>query len=282
MTQVHIVTDSLADIPPEICEELAIEVVPAVVVIGDETYRDGVDLTDAEFYDLLVESDELPTTSQPPVGDFEAVYERLAQETDAIISIHIPETVSGTLSAAQAAAATIEGADVSVIDATQISMAEGWLTIKAARAAQAGASRDEILALIEQMIPRLRLLAVLDTLEYARRGGRIGRAEAMMGAVLRVKPIIAFRDSEVVPLENVRTMGRALDRLIEMTRELGPLEELAIIHAVAPEPAAEVRDRLGELHPVDRIIVTEAGPVLGAHAGPGAVGISCVLEQRST
>lgn len=280
MSQTRIVTDSISDIPPEVCEELKIEVVPTVVVIDGKTYRDKVDLSEAEFYELLADSDELPTTSQPPVGDFEEVYQRLAQETDHIVSIHLPETMSGTVASARAAAANTDGAEIDVIDSTQISMAEGWLTIKAARAAQAGHSRQEILDLIDELIPRLKLVAVLDTLEYARRGGRIGRAEAMMGAVLRVKPIIAVQDSEIVPLENVRTLGRALDRMLEMVAEWAPLEEAAVIHTAAPETAADVRDRLSDLHPPERIIVTEGGPVLGTHAGPGAVGIAFVIGSE--
>lgn len=277
MGQVRIVTDSISDIPPDICRELGIEVVPAVVVIGGRTYRDKVDLSGDEFYRRLVESDELPTTSQPPVGDFEALYRRLAQETDQIISIHIPDAVSGTLASARAAAAAIDDAEIALVDSTQISMAEGWLTILAARAARAGHALGEIMDLIQRTIPRLRLVAVLDTLEYARRGGRIGRAAAMMGALLRVKPLVAFQGGEVVPLENARTMHRAVDRLLQMVGEWKQFEEMAVIHTAAPELAARVRERLGELHPVERIPVTEAGPVLGTHAGPGAVGIACVV-----
>jgi DegV family protein with EDD domain len=278
MSRVRIVTDSLADIPEDIARELEIEVVPAIVVIDGRTYRDKVDLTDTEFYTLLTQVDELPTTSQPPVGDFEEVYSRLAQTTDQIVSIHIPAEVSGTVASAQAAAKQQTDVEVTVVDATQISMALGWLVIKAARAAQAGAPFEQIAALIEDTIPRLRLFAILDTLEYVRRGGRIGRAEAMMGAVLRVKPVIAFRDSQIVPLENVRTMRRALDRVLKMVGEQGRLEEVAVIHAAAPDAAKQLREGLEPLHPDKPIIVTEAGPVLGTHAGPGAVGVTFVVR----
>lgn len=277
MSQVRIVTDSISDIPPALCEALEIEVVPTVVIIDGQTYRDKVEISPAEFYARLQSSDELPTTSQPPVGDFEAVYQRLARETDAIISIHLPQKMSGTVASAQAAAAGIANAKIAVVDAQQISMAQGWLTIMAARAAQAGQALDEILALIENAIPKLRLIAVLDTLEYVYRGGRIGRAEAMMGAVLRVKPIISIENGEVVPLENVRTLRRALDRMLELAGQWAPFEEAAVIHTAAPELAEQVKERLGERHPVDRIIVAEAGSVLGTHAGPGAVGIAGVI-----
>lgn len=278
MSRVRIVTDSLADIPEDIARELEIEVVPAIVVINGTAYRDKIDLTDSEFYTLLKQARELPTTSQPPVGAFEEVYNRLAQTADHIVSIHIPAKVSGTVASAQAAAKRELDVQITVVDATQISMALGWLVIKAARTAQAGEPFERIVMLIEEAIPRLRLFAILDTLEYARRGGRIGRAEAMMGAVLRVKPVIAFRDSEIVPLENVRTMGRALDRLMQMVDEQGPLEDVAVIHTAAPEAANQLRQGLEPLHPDKRIIVTEAGPVLGTHAGPGAVGVAFVVS----
>lgn len=280
MSQVRIVTDSPSDIPPEICRELNIEVVPAVVVIDGRTYRDKIDLPASEFYRQLVQSKELPTTSQPPVGAFEEVYQRLLQETDQIISIHIPDTVSGTLEAARAAAARIDGAEIRVVNSTQVTMAEGWLVILAARAAQAGHSLAEILELVEQTIPRLRLVAVLDTLEYLRRGGRIGRAAAMMGTMLRVKPVIAYQNSELIPLENARTMRRALDRLIQQVAGWAPLEEVAVIHTAAPELADRVRERLAHLHPVERILIAEAGPVVGTHVGPGGVGIACVTGVR--
>ncbi len=279
MSQVRIVTDSVSDIPSAMREALGIAMVPAVVIIDGVSYRDRVELSSAEFYRRLAESRELPTTSQPPVGEFEKVYRQLARETDEIISIHIPAALSGTIRSAQAAAAMIEDARVTIVDSTQISMALGWLVILAARAAREGRSRDEILALVEETIPRLRLVAVLDTLEYARRGGRIGRAAAMMGTMLRVKPLIGVRDSEVVPLENVRTMRRAIARLLEMVSAWAPFQEAAVIHAAAPELAEEVRQRLGRFHPLEAVPVVEAGPVLGTHAGPGAVGIACVCGQ---
>jgi DegV family protein with EDD domain len=279
MSQVRIVTDSVSDIPADMREALGIAMVPAVVVIDGVSYRDQVELSSVEFYRRLAQSRELPTTSQPPVGEFEKVYRQLARETDEIISIHIPAALSGTIRSAQAAAAMIEDARVTIVDSTQISMALGWLVILAARAAREGRSRDEILALVEETIPRLRLVAVLDTLEYARRGGRIGRATAMMGTMLRVKPLIGVRDSEVVPLENVRTMRRAIARLLEIVSEWAPLQEAAVIHTAAPELAEEVRQRLGRFHPPESILVVEAGPVLGTHAGPRAVGIACVCGQ---
>ncbi|MFQ6057860.1 MAG: DegV family protein [Anaerolineae bacterium] len=280
MEKVRVVTDSLANIPSEIVQELGITVVPTNVHFGQEVYRDGIDLTSEEFYAKLTQSETLPTTSQPSVGAFEEVYRRLGRETKQIISLHIPAAVSGTLNSAYTAAQALPELEIAIIDSTQISMALGWLVIAAARAAHQGKGLDEIVALAQEMIPRLRLLAVLDTLEYAHRGGRIGKAQALMGTLLQVKPILQVLDSEVLPVENVRTKRKALQRLVEMIAHMAPLEEAAIIHTHDPGLAQRVREMLAPIHPVDRIPIAEAGPVLGAHAGPGAVGVACVMRQR--
>jgi DegV family protein with EDD domain len=131
---------------------------------------------------------------------------------------------------------------------------------------------------VRETIPRLRLLAVVDTLEYAYRGGRIGKAKLVMGSLLKVKPIVQILNSELLPVENVRTMRKALRRLVELIRELGPLDHAAVIHARVPELAAELREMLADIHPIERIPISETGPVLATHAGPGAVGVGCVLS----
>ncbi len=283
--RVRVVTDSLADLPREFVEELGITVVPCIVRFGERVYRDRVDLTMDELYERLIHGPELPQTSGPPVGVFEEVYRRLGDETDQILSIHIPARLSGTISAALAARQALPHLRIEIVDSTNITMALGWLVVRAARAAQAGQTLDEILAMVRETIPRLRLLAVVDTLEYAYRGGRIGKAKFMMGSLLKVKPILQILNSELLPVENVRTMRKALGRLVELIRELGPLEHAAVIHARAPELAAELREMLADIHPLEHILVTETGPVLGTHAGPGAVGVGCVLaasEQQGS
>jgi DegV family protein with EDD domain len=281
MGRVRVVTDSLANIPPEMVEELGITVVPTNVHFGQEVYRNGVDLTSEEFYLRLANSSILPTTSQPSVGIFEEVYRRLGRETGQIISLHIPALVSGTFNSAHTAAQALPDLEIAVMDSSNISMALGWLVVKAARAAQQGKDLCEIVALAEETIPRLRLLAAVDTLEYAYRGGRLGKGKALMGTLLRVKPIVQILRGEVLPVENVRTRHKALQRLVELVAEKAPFEEVAVPHTNAPDVAQEVRGMLAAIHPVDRIPITEAGPVLGAHAGPGAVGIACVLAEES-
>lgn len=277
MRRVSVVTDSLADLPAEFVAELDITVVPCIVRFGERVYRDRVDLSSDELYERLINGPELPQTSGPPVGAFEEVYRHLGQKTDQILSIHIPARLSGTVSAALAARQALPHLRIEIVDSTNITMALGWLVVRAAQAAQAGQDMDQILAMVRKTIPRLRLLAALDTLEYAYRGGRIGKAKFIMGSLLKVKPILQILNSELLPVENVRTRGKALRRLVELIGEWGPLEDVAVIHAHAPHLAEELREMLADIHPPERIPITETGPVLGTHAGPGAVGIGCVL-----
>ncbi len=281
MSHIRIVTDSIADIPASFVNELGITVVPCNVHFGTETFQDGINLSNEEFYARLRTSPILPTTSQPSVGIFEETYRRLLLEADSIVSIHIPARVSGTFNSAATAAQAVSETRIVVIDSTQIAMALGWIVIRAAQAARAGCSLDEVVAVVRDVIPRARLLAFLDTLEYAHRGGRIGKGAALMGTLLRVKPIVQFLNSELLPVENVRTQRRALERLIELVKEYCPLEEMAVIHADVPELAKEVRAMLGTIGPLERTPITEVGPVLGAHAGPGAVGVAFLVKERT-
>ena len=270
-------TDSIADVPREFVETLDITVVPCNIHFGQETFRDGIDLTSEEFYTRLKQAKSLPTTSQPSVGVFRETYQRLGQLTKDIVSLHVPAALSGVYNSAAMAAKMLPELRIRVIDSTNISMALGWLTIIAARAAKAGQTLDEIEQLVLETIPRLRLVAVVDTLEYAERGGRIGKATALVGTLLRVKPILEVRDSQVLPVENVRTHRRAIQRLIEIAESMAPFQELAVVHTNDADLAQQVRETLGRLHPVERIPISEVGPVLGAHVGPGAVGVACVV-----
>ncbi|MBI3943601.1 MAG: DegV family protein [Chloroflexi bacterium] len=275
---IRIVTDSLSDIPANFVERYQITVIPAEVIFGTQSFRDGIDLSNAEFYQRLATSKELPHTSQPSVGAFEEAYRRLAPTCDGIISIHLPAKVSGTVRSAQMAAMSFPHTKIEIIDSGQASMALGWLVIACAQLAQEGGSMQDILSLIEDMRPRLRLVAMLDTLEYIRRGGRIGRAQAMLGAILSVKPIVELRDGEVLPVENVRTKTKAVSRLVEIVLAQGPLERVAVAHANAIELAEELRQRLSPHVPGGDIPIAEAGPALGTHAGPGAIGVTFVVK----
>jgi len=276
MSQVAIVTDSLADIPDAIMQEMGIATVPALVHFGDTTFRDKVDLTAAEFYERLTSSPTLPTTSQPSPGAFEEVYRRLAQETDQIISIHTTTALTGIYNSALVASKSIPGVKIAVIDSRQVTMALGWLVVMAARASANGASLPEIMGLILDTIPRAHIIAMLDTLEYAQRSGRLGKASALVGTLLNVKPIVALGDGEVVPVEKVRTPRRALERLSEIVLGSGPIQEVAVMHAASAELAGQLKEILSQTLEPDAILLGETGPVLGTGVGPGAVGIAWV------
>lgn len=275
---VRIVTDSTSDIPARLAQEMGISVVPLSVIFGDEVYREGIEIGHDLFYDKLVHSKVMPTTSAPSVGDFLAVYEPLLNETDEIVSIHISSKLSATYNNACQAAKQLSdrGARIEVVDSLSVSFGLSFLAQAAARAASAGASVDEIRAIADRMIPRLRILVVLDTLEYVRRGGRIGRARAFLGAVLRVKPILSFRDGEVHPEERVRTKALALERLLQIATSYR-IKEAGIGYSTNLQDAEDLKRRMEAMVPGVNISIVRLGPVLGVHGGPGTLGVG-VLE----
>jgi DegV family protein with EDD domain len=279
MAYVKIVTDSLADIPLALAQELEITQVPCVVRFGDQEFRDRIDLSPSEFYRRLVTSPTLPTTSQPPVGVFEETFRKIAGTTDQILSIHVIGNLSGTLNAARLGAQNVTNARIECMDSQQVSMGLGWLVILAARAAKAGHTLQEIKALVEDAMPRVHIIAMLDTLEYAQRGGRLGKGKALIGTLLHVKPLLSAVRGEILPVENVRTQKRALERLVEIVLGSGPIQELSVIHADAPELARKLQQMLAFTFPKDQIVMSETGPVLGTHTGPGAVGIAWVAGK---
>ncbi len=279
MGKVKVVADSTADIPEELAAELEITIVPCNVHFGLETYRDGLELSKEEFYAKLKTSSTLPTTSAPAVGLFEATYKELASETDQILSIHLASALSAIYNSAHLGAEAVSGVEITLIDSGQVSMGLGWLVIAAARAAQEGQPLAQIVALVEDMRPRVRVFAALDTLEYLRKGGRVGKTVAALGTLLNIKPLVEVRDSAVLPLERVRTRRRSIQRLIELVAELGPLEELAVLHTNAPQEAQRLAEEISFLHPLERILIAEAGVIIGTHAGPNGLGVACVVAR---
>lgn len=274
MANVRVVTDSLADIPPALAKELDITQVPCIVRFGDHEYRDRIDLTTAEFYKRLVTSETLPTTSQPATGVFQEMYRNVARQTNQILAIHTIASLSGIFNASRVAAESMRNVKIELIDSQQVTMALGWLVILAARAAQEGRSLEEIKALVLDAIPRVHVIGALSTLEYAQRGGRLGKGAALVGTLLHVKPLISIVGGEVVPVENTRSQKRALERLVEIVLGSGPIQEIAVIHAAGEELAQKVKRMLAATLHEDQIVMTEAGPVLGTHVGPNAVGIA--------
>lgn len=269
----RLITDSAADLPPALAAELQITVVPAIVRFGTESFEDRVDLSAAQFYQRLATSATLPQTSAPAPGRFAVEYERLIQDGHDVVVVTVIGSMSGIYNAARVAAQDYPGR-VRVVDSTNLSLAEGWVAVAAARAARAGAGLAEVAALAESVTPRVHLWAVLDTLEFAYRGGRVSAAQAWVGGLLQVKPILDIYDSKVVVGERVRTLHKAVTRLLQIVAEAGPLDEIGVIHAAAPELGAEVQRRLQASHPERNIVLVETGPAVGVHAGPGAVGVA--------
>jgi DegV family protein with EDD domain len=276
---VRVVTESTADIPAALAAELGITVVPSYVVFGSDTYRDGVELTKEQFYEKLAATRTIPTTATPPPAIYEDVYHQLAGETDAIISIHLAANLSGLHNVATLAAQNVAEAKIVVVDSEQVTMGYGWLAVAAAEAAQRGDSLEHIVTLVEGMKERTRVLAVLDTLDYVYRGGRVGWVEAMVGTLMRIKPIVEVRKGEVNLLERARTRSRSLARLMELVQALGPLERAIVLHANAPRRAEKLADQLQAVDPNWERLVGQAGVTIASHTGPGAVGIACVMAE---
>lgn len=278
---VQIVTDSTADLPPETVQELGITVVPLLVIFGQESYRDGIDLTSEEFFRRLPHAHELPRTSQPSVGDFLQVYADLAKKTDRILSIHLSSRFSGTVETArQAARQLARRCRIEVVDSGAVSMAMGFAVIGAARAAREGADLEACAQAARSVLRRQRLAVALDTLEYLRRGGRIGRAQAFLGGLLRLKPILTIRDGEAHPLARARTHRKALDAILHVCLDQGNVVEAVVMHATSPEDARYLASEVARRCPGVPVHTGRIGPVIGVHGGPGLVGLAVVLAEE--
>ena len=272
---VYIVTDSTADIPREIAAELGITVVPLTISFGQESFRDGVDLTADEFYARLQTVKDLPKTSQPPPALFQHSYEHLVSRGE-VVSVHLSHKFSGTIESARAAARDVAPDKISVVDSGSASMGLGFCAIAAARAAKAGASRAECAAAAESVATRLRIAVAFESLEYLRRGGRIGRAKAFLGGLLRLKPILTVKDGEAFPVTRVRSRGKALDELFALVDGATGVEQVCVLHTTTPDDATMLADRVRARRPDVPLVLGRFGPVLGVHGGPGMLGIAVV------
>ncbi|HUP27745.1 MAG TPA: DegV family protein [Chloroflexia bacterium] len=280
MGRIAFVTDSVAGLPVDQVKKYDLTVVPLQVIFGTESFRDGIDLTQDQFFERLKAAKTLPTTSQPSVADFEAAYKKLLDDpgVDSIISIHLSSTVpSGTYSSAQQAAERVSansGKKISVIDSQQVYMGYGFMAINAARAAEQGKSHDEIVKLVEAMKGRVQLILLVDTLEYLQRGGRIGGAQALLGGLLNIKPILHIKGGRVEPLERVRSRRKAMERLVEIAAEAtkGKKVQVAVGHAQAAEDAATLTSMVRQKMDVTEEFTSDLGPVISTHTGPGVLG----------
>lgn len=275
MPKVAIVTDSTADLPPQLAASRSISVVPLTLNFDGRSMLDGVDITPGEFYRKLPAATTHPTTSQPSPGRFAETYTELLANHDAVVSIHISEKLSGTYDSAKQAADMTDPQRVHVVDSQLVSMSLGLVVLGAASLASNGAEAEAIVEKVESLRPLVHTYFSVATLEFLRRGGRIGRASAMLGSVLQVKPVLCIREGVVEPLERVRTFERALNRIIELARAVDRGKGICAVvgHADAERDAEKVGRALEPI--AETLMIQPLGPVVGAHGGPGVVGVGC-------
>jgi DegV family protein with EDD domain len=279
---VKIVTDSLSDITSDIAEGLGITVVPLTVSFGKESFLDRITMSTDEFYYRLTHDATWPTTTQPPPGTFVDVYNKLAEETDEILVITLSTKLSGTYQSALAAKSMVEEkCRIEVIDSLTVAMGLGLIVIAAAKAVQDGANLDEVTDLVRRAIPRSHLIAFFDTLKYLAKGGRIGKAQGLLGAMLSIKPILTVKDGEMSPLTRVRSRAAGMDYLYNSVAGFPNIEGLAVEYSTTPDDADKLIERFGSLFPKERIYSSTISPVVGTYAGPGAMAVS-VLEAETS
>ena len=286
MNSVAVVTDSTATLPPELVERHGILVVPLYVVFGGDRPVPETEITDyPAFFEELRTAEKLPTTSQPSVGDFNAVFEPLLAEGHEIVSVHISGGLSGTPEAARQAKANLErdgggGERIEVVDSTTAAGGLGFMALAAAHAAASGASPSEVVERVAEARQELKMWFAVDTLEFLKRGGRIGAASAWIGSTLRVKPILTV-ENEMVPVERVRTSSRAFERLLEYARQRheSGADAWSAQHINAPDQCARLVERGTEVFGRPPTLVSEIGPVLAAHTGPGLLGIGALPSR---
>ena len=284
MARVAIVTDSTADLPTHLRDQHNITMVPLNVHFGDEVFRDQVDISTDAFMDRLGRSPKLPTTSQPSAGLFEETFRSLAANHDGIVAVLISAKLSGTAQSATIAAdAVADLLPVEVIDSTTASMALGFQALHAAALAADNLDAPTIAQRLRAEVGDYEVVFFVDTLEYLQRGGRIGKAQALVGGLLKLKPLLRVDEGQIVPFERTRTRARAIEGLVDFARGLGAIERLCVLHNTTPDDARTLADRLvAELHlPPEDVLTTQMSPVIGTPVGPGAMGIA-VAEARAT
>ncbi|MFC1971948.1 DegV family protein [Chloroflexota bacterium] len=267
---IKIVTDSTADLPPRLANELGITVVPAYVHFGEDIYRDRIDINEDEFYHKLLHDPIHPNTEPPTPHDFAEVYRNLSQDADGIISIHISSKLSATYNSAILGGKMAETeCPIEVIDSQSVTMGLGLLAIAANTLVKSRKSLPEVVEEAKQIIPGIHLLGMLDTLKYLALGGRIGKAKALLGSVLAVKPLLTMKGGELEPADQVRSRARGTDRLLAFVRDAADIQDLAIVYSTTESEAESLADRMGSIFPAERIRLARLGPALGVHVGPG-------------
>ncbi len=280
MRKVAIVTDSSATLPEDLAQELDIHVVPLLLTFDDQTFRDGVDVTPGEVYRWLRANKHIPTTSAPSAGDFLRVYAAAGREASGVVSIHLPTWLSATYNTAVVASRLVDGVQIRVLNCHTAAMGQGFVVLEAARAAAAGADLDMVVARATKVAPKMNLLVAVGTLEYLYRGGRIGGAAALLGAMLQIKPILYLGDGQVDVFAKPRTKSRAVRIILQRMAELADSRPLhvAILHADVLDEAEDLRQKVADQFNCAELYVTEFTPVMGAHVGPGLLGVVFYVE----
>jgi len=272
---IHVVTDSTSDMTQEQARELGVTVVPLIVRFGEEQFRDGVDLDADAFYRRLTTGKVHPTTSQPPPEEFNAVYKALLRDpADSVVSIHISSKLSGTLQSAHLAVQELGPERIHLVDSESVSAGLQLLVRGAVDDIAHGCEPVEVVDRARELRRRIGIYVLLDTLTYLQRGGRIGRAQALVGGLLNVKPVLVVDDGEVAPQGRVRSRRQGVDMIVEQIRKRAPLRALAVFHTGAPELLGEICSRLTAAFPGTDILEGQVGPVVGAYAGPGGAGVA--------
>jgi DegV family protein with EDD domain len=266
---VKIICDSTGDVPEEIRKKYDITIVPLSVLFGTDSYQDGVNLTGAQFYKMLVESKVHPTTSQPAPGLFADAYKKLAKETDEILVLTISAGISGTYESAMQAKQLVDSnLKIEVIDSKWTCAGLLLQTLTAARAAEKGMKLAEITKMVKDILPKIRVYMIFDTLEYLRKGGRIGLAKALLGGMLKLNPVLTLKDGVIHPVTQARGRAKSVNLLVELIKKTGNPEEVIVEDATTPEELEDLVKRISSAFPNAKIIRTKVGPTIGVHAGP--------------
>ncbi|MBM7585787.1 DegV family protein with EDD domain [Bacillus pakistanensis] len=270
-----IVTDSTAYIPKELRDQLNIHMIPLDVIIGGKSYREEVDISANDFYELVKKEDKLPSTSQPALGSFVDLYESLSKDYDEVISIHLSSGISGTFQGAHQAQGMVEGIEIHPFDSEISCMVQGYYAVEAARLAKQNLAAKEIVAKLDELKQSVNAYFMVDDLSHLQRGGRLTSAQAIIGSLLQVKPLLHFEDKVIVPFEKIRTRKKALKRIVaifEQEVNKGEPLQAVIIHANREKEAHEWKEELQETYPDVDFTVSYFGPVIGTHLGEGAMG----------
>jgi len=278
---IKVVTDSTSDLPADVAESLGIEVVPLNVHFGSDVYKDRVNLMPDAFYDKLINGDVLPTTSQPSVGEFIDVYERLGSDADGIVSVHISEKLSGTMNSARLASQQANAdCPIEVVDTFQVSMGVGICAMEAAEVANSGGNMNQVILAARNAVTRSQCFFMLETLEFLQKGGRIGKAQALIGNLLKIRPMLMLQEGEVHPLGRERTRRKGISKLVDTVEELAPISGLAVMYSTGPDEAQTLAQNVSKFMIEGREpMMLQIGPVIGTYAGPDTLGIALISAK---